>query len=166
MSRVFRVNKPKPILQQRVSQQQPLGATPTSPLRMNLLADDLNAGAAHAAAAAGSARLPTVTANRLPGADRHRPPSSIGATATVLNLPHCYGMLDKDERKQYSVHAWLLKAAAAAVQSATAFMRASISFCRRLPIPNLTLTLTLNLAELGLVTVRVSTLPRFSTRTL
>ena len=83
-------------------------------------------------------------------------------------------MLDKDERKQYSVHAWLLKAAAAAVQSAStsfqpnggAFMRASISFCRRLPIPNLTLTLTLNLAELGLVTVRVSTLPRFSTRTL
>ena len=116
------------------------------PVRMNLLADYLNAGAtfvgsdelvAHAAAAAGSARLPTVTANRLPGADRHRPPSSIGATATVLNLPHCYGMLDKDERKQYSVHAWLLKAAAAAVQSATAFMRASISFCRRLPIPNL-----------------------------
>ena len=72
----------------------------------------------NAIATVGSARLPTVTANRLPGADRHRPPSSIGATATVLNLPHCYGMLDKDERKQYSVHAWLLKAAAAAVQSA------------------------------------------------
>ena len=93
---------------------------------MHLLA--LNAGAAfvgsdeleaHAAAATGSARLPTVTANRLPGADRHRPPSSIGATATVLNLPHCYGMLDKDEHGQYSVHAWLLKAAAAAVQSAS-----------------------------------------------
>ena len=65
------------------------------------------------------------------------------AAATVLNLPHCYGMLDEDEHEQHSVHAWLLKAAAAAVQSAStsfqpsggAFMRASISFCRRLPQP-------------------------------
>ena len=65
------------------------------------------------------------------------------AAATVLNLPHCHGMLDEDEHEQHSVHAWLLKAAAAAVQSAStsfqpsggAFMRASISFCRRLPQP-------------------------------
>ena len=48
--------------------------------------------------------------------------------ATILNLRGCYGLLDKDEHEQFSVHAWLLKAAIASFSLPFTFVNASFTY--------------------------------------